>query len=82
MSFDGMKEEELVGGKIFDKIQTDERVTPDLRDCLYCTVTSRNPNGSITPQFYNIPLNSIASNLKQCPACKRIYILNGPEGIK
>jgi len=75
---DGMKECEYVGGLIFDKIKTDHRVTPDLVYCLYCKVTT-NENNSIRDIPYKITLDCINGNVfKQCPACKRIYILKDP----
>ena len=79
MSYDGMKEEEYVGGKIFDKIQTDERVTKDLNYCLYCVVSSHGVDNGIRSINYRIPLDCISgTDFKQCPACKRIYILKDP----
>jgi len=68
--------EEYIGGKIFENIIVDERVTPDLNHCIYCIVTSsRKPNG-IKSTDYKIPLDCIdGAMMKQCPACKAIYIL-------
>lgn len=64
-----------IGGNIFDKIQTDPRVTSDLAHCLYCRVSSQ----YIGDLEYKIPLNCINGNIfKECPACKRIYVLSNP----
>ncbi len=76
--------EELVGGKIFSDIQTDDRVTPDLRDCLYCIVETgyigdRSINQINKKLDYKIPLDNTSKWMKQCPACKRIYILKDPR---
>lgn len=77
--------EEYVGSKIYDKIQTDARVTPDLNYCLYCKVTTdkagdvQDADSRVRPLDYKIPLDCINGNgFKQCPACKRIYILSNP----
>lgn len=79
MSFDGLKEEEYVGGKIFSNIQVDDRVTKNLQNCLYCKVISRSQDGITTTLQYEIPLNCInGADFKQCPVCKRIYILMDP----
>lgn len=73
-------EEQLIGSKIFKDIAFDDRVTKDLDHCIYCTVTSKNPNSEgIKTLTYKIPLNCIkGSDIKQCPACKKIYILKDP----
>lgn len=65
-----------VGGKIFENIEVDDRITPDLDKCIYCYVASHNLDKSVTKLDYKIPLNCIhGSMIKQCPACKRIYVL-------
>ena len=73
-------EEEYVGGKFYKNIEVDDRVTPDLSECLYCYVTSssRGPNTFKTGINYRIPLDSLSPGFKQCPACKIIYILTDP----
>lgn len=75
--------EEYVGGSIFKDIRTDERVTPDLYYCLYCKVsqTTKLDGGSFAMKDidYKIPLDCInGAVIKQCPACKTIYILGDP----
>jgi len=70
---------EFVGGKIFKEIKSDERVTSDLVDCLYCQVVQH--YDSIHKDIkYRIPLISLTTDnsMKQCPACKAIYILGDP----
>ena len=65
-----------VGGLIFSRIKSDERVTSDLNYCLYCKV-SHNEDGKHLDINYNIPLDCISgSAIKQCPACKTFYILS------
>lgn len=60
-----------IGGSIFNNIRVDERVTKDLDHCLFCEVYSEG-----TVILYKIPLDCINGNMfKQCPACKKIYIL-------
>ncbi len=82
MIVDGMKECSIIGGSIFKEIKSDDRVTPDLTYCLYCKVINPiNEYGKIynTDIDYRIPLDCINGNsIKQCPACKRIYILKDP----
>lgn len=73
-----LKKEEVIGGKFFKDIIADDRVTSDLAYCLFCNVTSHNPNGSMSSPGYRIPLDSINTGVKQCPSCKRIYLLNEP----
>ena len=69
---------EMVGGLIYSHINYDERVTPDLSKCIYCVVTWRDKNAS-RPTGYDIPLDCIQGNkVKQCPACKTIFILRDP----
>lgn len=71
-----MPEETFIGGKLFSSIEIDDRVTSDLSYCLYCKTTNNNPNGSLTATGYLIPLDCIKGNaFKQCPSCKRVYIL-------
>lgn len=67
-----------VAAKIFDRIQIDDRVTKDLTYCLYCYVQTPSVDNisTINPTNYKIQLNCInGSDFKQCPSCKRIYIL-------
>jgi hypothetical protein len=76
-------EEVFVGGKIFSSIKSDDRVTSQLDVCLYCEVKqSGNDNGSNWHKdiYYKIPLRCVDnhSHIKQCPACKTIYILSDP----
>ena len=77
-------EPEYVGSKIFDKIMSDSRVTEDLSECLYCEVIShyageiRDVTAEPRKLNYKIPLNNLSDFAKQCPACKRIYILKDP----
>lgn len=76
--------ERYVGGKMFENIKIDSRVTPELQSCLYCSVTSheRSDDGvkhGIENTNYEIKLDCIQGNsVKQCPACKRIYLLKDP----
>lgn len=62
---------QYVGGRVFDKIQTDHRVVPGLDHCIFCDVRD--------VPTYRIPLDCIKGDaMKQCPACKRIYVLTDP----
>ncbi len=74
--------DELVGGRMFQDLQVDDRVTKDLAFCLYCTVTTSYPSKDSRAVDrhksldYKIGLDCISGDaMKQCPACKRIYIL-------
>lgn len=72
---------EIIGGKIFSEIKSDPRVTPDLDECLYCEVRTVNSDDSRIANdllSYKIPLDNTSHFMKQCPACKRIYILKDP----
>lgn len=75
--------EEYVGGSIFGEIITDERVNSELSYCLFCVVTSinkvANAHETVKPLDYKIPLDNTTKHMKQCPACKRIYILKDPR---
>ncbi len=77
-----MREESIVGGSIFKEIKSDERVTQDLAYCLYCRISHTKPDGdkfSHKDINYKIPLDSLTGDyIKQCPACKTIYILKDP----
>lgn len=70
-----MSDERYVASKVYDRIKTDPRVNKDLNHCLYCMVVDSASRDEIR---YDIPLDSCASGFKQCPACKRIYILSEP----
>ncbi len=73
-----MREKSIVVGKIFGEIKSDERVTPDLSYCIYCEVIQSKEN-SFRNIEYRIPLDCINGNkVKQCPACKTIYIMRDP----
>lgn len=66
--------EEVVGGKVFEKIIIDDRVNPNLQFCLYCKVVSERPLADS-----RISLNCVNGTvMKQCPCCKVIYILSSP----
>lgn len=75
---------DFVGGKIFKNIKSDERVNENLSECLYCRVSQSRSEGesklfSIKDIPYQIPLDCISGNsIKQCPACKTIYLLKDP----
>ena len=70
--------EEYIGGSIFKTIKSDVRVTPNLDECLFCSVSQIESN-SIRDIDYKIPLISLVDDeIKQCPACKIIYILKDP----
>ena len=78
-------EEEYIGGSIFGKIETDDRITPDLTYCLYCYVNSASKSKGLASGTsirdninYKIPLDDLRAGIKQCPACKRIFILKNP----
>lgn len=76
-----MREEEqrFVAGTIFDKIEVDPGVIPNLQYCLYCRVIDNKTNNDSN---YQIPLKGLNGDddfkFKQCPSCKRIYILGDP----
>jgi len=75
---------DIVGGKIFSTIKSDPGVVPSLEFCLYCRVShNRHEEGgkfSHKDIDYRIPLNCIAGDaIKQCPACKTIYLLKDPS---
>lgn len=71
----------IIAGKLFSDIRVDERVTRELNHCLYCRVSQ---SGSGDEHWhkdinYKIPLECInGSAIKQCPACRFVYILRGP----
>jgi hypothetical protein len=79
-----MNEPEYVGSKIFGKIATDNRVNKELKDCLYCEVRTtlagdvQSSNAEPEKLPYKIPLNDTSKIAKQCPACKRIYLMEDP----
>lgn len=66
---------QYIGSKIFENIEVDERVHADLAYCLYCKVTNHNPNGTLSNTQYVIPLDSLAKEFKQCPSCKRVFMV-------
>lgn len=69
-------DEQYIGGTIFEGIEIDEGVTPDLKHCLRCIVRSKNKNGQIIELDYKIPLDAVGKGyMWQCPACERIYLL-------
>lgn len=75
-------EENFVGNQFFSKIKSDDRVTKDLGYCLYCKVSQ---SGVVDAKNwfkdidYKIPLDCInGAAIKQCPACRTIYILKDP----
>jgi hypothetical protein len=68
--------EELVAGSFYKNLTVDERVNSDLRHCLYCYVNSRRKDGTMVKTDFKISLDSIGGDsIKQCPACKVVYIL-------
>jgi len=74
---------DIVGGKIFSTIKSDPGVVPDLSFCLYCRVSQNKHevDGKFSHRDidYRIPLNCISGDaIKQCPACKTVYILRDP----
>lgn len=80
-----MIEDEYVGGSFYKHLITDARVTKNLQHCLYCKVITASAGDvhsgteKSKPLDYKIPLDCINGNIfKQCPACKRIYILGDP----
>lgn len=72
----------FVGSGMFKLIKSDERVTEDLDYCLYCNVSQSGTSDNSHRHKeidYKIPLNCInGHDVKQCPACKTIYILRDP----
>lgn len=69
-------EDRYVAGKFYRNIEVDDRVTPDLNYCIYCRVTSHDKDGSIETLDYKISLDCLNGDaIKQCPSCRRIYIL-------
>lgn len=77
------RDETLVGGSIFSKIKSDPNVIPGLSVCLYCKVSQsgkHSDSGGWHKEIdYSIPLDCInGADIKQCPACKTIYILKDP----
>lgn len=82
-----MSDIKFVGGRIYGEIKCDPGITPELKVCLYCRISQSNRVGEGFSQRnidYGIPLDSInGPDIKQCPACKTIYILKDPtEGLK
>lgn len=73
-----MTDTKFVGSKIFEKIETDERVTPTLKYCLYCKVSSHGKDSRYMETDYQIELKPLTEGIRQCPACKRVYILSDP----
>ena len=77
-----MENQNFVGIPIFGAIKTDERITPDLIYCLYCKISqsgSTDGKNWYKDIDYKIPLDCIkGKEIKQCPACKIIYILTDP----
>lgn len=77
--------EEYVGATIFREVRTDTRVVEDLKECLYCEVRTysagneRSINEASQLLAYKIPLDNTSHFMKQCPACKKIYILKDPR---
>jgi len=73
--------DEYIGGSIFSKIESDDRVVPGLQHCLHCKVSQSGTNKEnwYKDIDYKIPLDCInGDSIKQCPACKKIYILSNP----
>ncbi len=65
----------LIASKLFENIKIDDRVHPELSHCLYCYVNSK--EDSIMDNIpYKIQLDTLTANTKQCPACKRVYLLH------
>ena len=73
-----MSEQQYVAGPVFSKIETDSRVTPDLMHCIYCYVTCRDGDSRVKQTDYKILLETRSEGTKQCPSCKKIYILKDP----
>lgn len=72
----------LIGNKLFSDIKIDDRVTRDLSYCIYCKVSQSGTDNNrswFKDIDYKIPLDCVrGSDIKQCPACKFIYILKDP----
>ena len=73
-----MENVKYIGGKVFENIEVDERVNSNLIHCLYCKVTSHSKDRSISNTDYQIGLMHLDSGIRQCPACKRVYITTDP----
>ncbi len=76
-----MTDTKFVGSKVFEKIETDERVTSTLKYCLYCKVSSYGKDKSFAETGFQIELRTLTEGIKQCPACKRVYILSDPTKV-
>jgi hypothetical protein len=57
---------------VFEKIRIDTRVTPGLLVCLLC-VNHEGPTRHVSL----VRLTDVA---KQCPRCRRVYLLPAPPG--
>jgi len=71
---------EYVGSNIFGDVRTDSRVNPDTTECLYCVVYTSDSGDKQSKVAnhrveYKIPLDSISEGFRQCPACKKVYIV-------
>lgn len=66
---------EYIGNKIYNSIETDENVTENLSECLYCYVISRYKDNGTKNTDYKVPLINITEGFRQCPSCKRIFIV-------
>ncbi len=64
--------EDIIGGKIFEQIQIDERVNTSLRHCLFCKIVSTKAVNDSRILLETLKQDSI----KKCPFSQSIYILN------
>lgn len=69
--------EHYVVGLDYANLIVDARVTSELIHCIYCSVYDSHL--SVTVVDYRISLDCInGAGVKQCPACRRVYILTAP----
>lgn len=65
--------ENYVFGKTYAALKVDDRVTPELDSCLYCVVYDTDKCVNLP---YKMPLDCCnGASIKQCPACRRVYVL-------
>lgn len=69
-----MPEDKFVANDLFKGIELDNRVNRYLSECLYCYVNTEHGD-TVLGTDYKIALREIQTGFKQCPACKRIYIV-------
>lgn len=60
-------------------IETNDKINKYIKYCLYCFTNDRAGDPWKVPievRTYNVELTTLTNQAKQCPACKRVYILS------